>query len=162
MNQTLKKPILLKYKHKNLYEQISSKDVVDVTKHLREISQHAEDFEGLENFNAFGKWNALMFIMHRHFSGELMSKTDIASQVFQMSRDGAMKWIDTLFEQELLYQHHDPSIAVDKRKVYIIPSRHLTQSYCEYCKQRILLTANARKDFDVLNKKMETFLSYHE
>ena len=158
MNQTIPKPILLKYKHKHLYEKISSKDVATVTQHLQTISRHAEDFEGLENFTSFGKWNALLFIMQKTYSGELMSKTDIASQVFQMSRDGSMKWIDSLLEQELLYQHHDPSIAVDKRKIYILPSRHLTQSYYEYVKQRILVTATARNDFYELYIKMKTSL----
>ncbi len=159
MNQTVQKPTLLKYKHKHLYEQISSKEVVDLTKHLRDISRHAEDFEGLESFNSFGKWNALTFIMMRHFSGELMSKTEIASQVFGLSRDGAMKWVDSLLEQEFLFQHHDPSVALDKRKLYILPSRHLTQSWYEYVRQRILLTAAIGKTFDDLYYKIKTCMT---
>ena len=70
-----------------------------------------------------------------------------------------MKWVDSLLEQEFLFQHHDPSVALDKRKLYILPSRHLTQSWYEYVRQRILLTAAIGKTFDDLYYKIKTCMT---
>ena len=113
MNVVKFKPSEFKHTHKFLYDQISTENVAKATDYLMKVSQHATSFDGLITFNTFGKWNALMFMMKTQFSGELMSKTDIAKNCKGMSRDGALKWIDSLLNQKYIYQHHDPSVDKD-------------------------------------------------
>ena len=129
----------LKYEYKELYDKISNNDVIKGIDYVQNLSKLHYNYKWLIHFDTWGKWLALIYITKSHYSGELMSKTDIAKQVVGMSRDGALKWIDSLIQQEILFKHHDPSVQKDKRKFYIIPNRHVTEDFSEYIKERLLL-----------------------
>ena len=139
----------LKHEHRFLYDKISDKDITKAIEYLHMTSTLSYNFKWLSSFDSWGKWNALLFMMKHHFSGELISKTDIAKEVTGMSRDGALKWIDSLIDQELLFQHHDPSVKRDKRKFYIIPHREITVDFHEYTRERILLATKNVDKFQI-------------
>ena len=129
----------LKYEYKELYNKITNNDIIKGIDYVQNLSKLHYNYRWLVHFNTWGKWLALIYITKSHLAGNLMSKTEIAKQVVGMSRDGALKWIDCLIEQELLFKHHDPSVQIDKRKIYIIPNRHITEDFCEYIKVRLLM-----------------------
>ena len=129
----------LKYEYKELYNKISNNDIIKGIDYVQSISKLHYNYKWLRHFDSWGKWLALIYITKSHFAGELISKTDIAKQTVNMSRDGALKWIDSLIHQELLFKHYDPSVQKDKRKIYLIPNRHITDEFCEYIKVRLLM-----------------------
>ena len=136
-------------------EKITNKDVVNMTSVLIAASNMSIKHKFLRIFSNWGKWSALLFIMHSHFNNALMSKTDIALHVRGMSRDGSLKWIDMLLETKLLNKFHDPSLERDKRKFYLIPDRELIEEYIDFCKDRIILRAEFFEKFSVDDKTID-------
>lgn len=136
---------------------INNTDIVRITDFMKKNQKLMTDYKWLNPFHGGSKWNALLFLMQSHFQGFLVSKTDLAKEIPLMSRDGSLKWIDSLIESEILFLHwvKDTSIKIDKRKTFIIPNRDLVNDYVNYCKDRLILTLNNLSSFTIDNTLLE-------
>ena len=132
---------------------IKNTDIQRITSFMMKNQQLMTDYKWLNPFHGGSKWNALLHLMDCHFDGRLISKTDLARQVPLMSRDGTLKWIDTLIQSEILFLHTTShpikKQKVDKRKSYLIPNRELVMDYVNYCKDRLVLTLSNLQDFTI-------------
>lgn len=129
---------------------IQNKDIRRITSFMRKNQQLMTDYKWLNPFHGGSKWNALLHLMGCHFDGRLISKTDLAREVPLMSRDGSLKWIESLIQSEILFLHTvSDTKKVDKRKAYLIPNRDLVNDYVNYCKDRLMLTLDNLEDFTI-------------
>ena len=142
---------------------IKNSDIRRITNFMRKNQQLMTYYKWLNPFHGGSKWNAMLYLMDCHFGGNLISKTDLAREVPLMSRDGALKWIDSLIQSEILFlhiiseKHHtvNDNNKFDKRKAYIIPNRELVMDYVNYCKGRLMLTLDNLKDFTIDDELLE-------
>ncbi len=129
---------------------IKNSDIKRITSFMKKNQKMMTDYKWLNPFHGGSKWNALLHLMDSHFEGRLISKTDLARQIPLMSRDGSLKWIESLIESEILFAHTiSGKKKVDKRKAFLIPNRDLVNDYCEYCKDRLVLTLSNLQDFTI-------------
>lgn len=129
---------------------IKNSDIKRITNFMRKNQQLMTDYKWLNPFHGGSKWNALLHLMGCHFEGRLISKTDLARKVPLMSRDGTLKWIESLIQSEILFLHTvSDEKKVDKRKAYLIPNRELVMDYVNYCKDRLMLTLDNLADFTI-------------
>ncbi|MDC0624210.1 hypothetical protein OAP76_00945 [Alphaproteobacteria bacterium] len=129
---------------------IKNSDIRRITSFMKKNQKIMNDYKWLNPFHGGSKWNALLHLMDCHFEGRLISKTDLARQIPLMSRDGSLKWIESLIESEILFAHTiSGEKKVDKRKAFLIPNRDLVNDYVEYCKDRLVLTLSNLEDFTI-------------
>jgi len=135
---------------------IKNTDIKRITNFMMKNQQLMTDYKWLNPFHGGSKWNALLHLMDCHFDGRLISKTDLAREVPLMSRDGSLKWIDSLLDSEILFLHTtSEKKKIDKRKAYLIPNRDLVNDYVEYCKERLVLTLGNLQDFTIDNQLID-------
>lgn len=129
-------------KLEKIKEHLTTSDIINYTKVAENIATTWSKRKDLQVFNTQSKFMGILLLMERYYSSILLSKADLATRMMDGggSYDGHISFINECCENETFYEFTDVS---DKRKKFIVPNRHLIQSYENYIKDRIMVSIGA-------------------
>ncbi len=91
----------------------------------------------LHIFDNAHKFKCLLYLMEEHWKQNLVSKSDLANTMRQISKEGAMKFVNHCVDTRVFFEYKNSK--KDKRKVFILPSVQLIEEYDAYMKERFAL-----------------------
>ena len=125
---------LVSLTQKEVEDNIHEQDISTYLTFLTKAGKYYEENKVIRVFNSTSKILGLYFLMQSFYSKALITKTDFAKSMSLLSRDGALKFINSLITMKLVSIYKTDS---DARKQYVIPEKILMEEFNNHMKKRL-------------------------